>query len=87
MLFHCENKFFWLFLSVIDNLYNTVHKLILDFQEPTTSQKYYYKVGREGFWSEERSFTLRNRNEVISNGYNYLQITDQQGFNAEEYES
>ena len=67
----------------------TVHKLIVDFPEPNsgTTQKYYYKVGREGFWSEERSFTMRNRQDVITNGYNYLQVTDQQGFNGEEYES
>ena len=67
----------------------TVHKLILDFPEPTlgTTQKYYYKVGREGFWSDERSFTMRNRQDVVTNGYNYLQVTDQQGFNGEEYEA
>ncbi len=65
----------------------TTHKFIKDFPEPTTSKTYKYKVGREGFWSEERSFTLRNRNVVIENGYNVAHITDPQGFNAEEYET
>ena len=67
----------------------TVHKLIKDFDEPTagTTQKYYYKVGRVGFQSEERSFTIRNRSDLITNGFSYLQVTDQQGFNEEEYET
>lgn len=65
----------------------TVHKLILDFEEPASIQKYYYKVGREGAWSEERSFTLRNRQSCIDNNFDFLQITDQQGFNSEEYET
>lgn len=65
----------------------TVHKFIKDFEEPTDTQKYYYKVGREGAWSEERSFTLRNRDKVIENGFNFLQVSDQQGFNSEEYET
>lgn len=67
----------------------TIHKIILDFPEPAqgTTQKYYYKVGREGFWSEEKSFTMKNRNDVISNGFSFLQVTDQQGFNSEEYET
>lgn len=67
----------------------TVHKFIKDFPEPGigVTKTYYYKVGREGFWSEERSFTLRNRADVIANGFNFLHVTDQQGFNTEEYES
>ncbi len=65
----------------------TVHKLILDFEEPDTEQKYYYKVGRDNAWSEERSFTLRNRQLCIDNNFKFLQVTDQQGFNSEEYET
>ena len=65
----------------------TVHKFIKDFDEPTDTQKYFYKVGRDGAWSEERSFTLRNRDKVIESGFNFLQVTDQQGFNGEEYET
>lgn len=67
----------------------TVHKFIKDFTEPTagTTITYYYKVGRDGFWSSEKSFTLRNRSDVIANGFNYVQVTDQQGFTGEEYES
>lgn len=64
----------------------TVHKFLKDFDEPVDTQKYLYKVGRDGAWSEERSFTLKNRDKVIANGYNFLQISDQQGFNGEEYE-
>lgn len=65
----------------------TVHKFIKDFEEPADTQKYYYKVGRDGAWSEERSFTLRNRDKVIERGFNFLQVSDQQGFNHEEYET
>lgn len=64
----------------------TVHKFIKDFEEPADTQKYYYKVGRDGAWSEERLFTLRNRDKVIESGFNFLQVSDQQGFNHEEYE-
>lgn len=65
----------------------TVHKFIKDFEEPSDTQKYFYKVGRDGAWSEERSFTLRNRDKVIERGFNFLQVSDQQGFNEEEYET
>ena len=65
----------------------TTHKFIKDFEEPATTQVYFYRVGREGHWSDERSFTLRNRQSVINNGFNFLQITDQQGFNGEEYKT
>ena len=67
----------------------TVHKFIKDFDEPIsgTTKTYYYKVGRDGAWTEERSFTLRNRADVIASGFNFLHVTDQQGFNNEEYES
>lgn len=65
----------------------TVHRFIKDFEEPISEQKYIYKVGRDGAWSEERSFTLKNREQVISNGFKFLQVTDQQGFNAEEYKT
>lgn len=64
----------------------TTHKLIKDFEEPTTTQKYFYKVGREGAWTETRSFVLRNRQKCITDGYNFMQFSDQQGFNNEEYE-
>lgn len=67
----------------------TTHKIIKDFDEPVvgTTQKYYYKVGREGFQTEERAFTIRNRSDLVTNGFNFLQVTDQQGFNQEEYET
>ena len=65
----------------------TVHKFIKDFSEPSETKKYYYKVGKDGAWSEERSFVLRGRNYVINNGYNFLHVSDQQGFTGEEYET
>lgn len=65
----------------------TTHKFIMDFEEPVDTQVYYYKVGREGHWSDERSFTLRSRQSVIDNGFQFLQISDQQGFNGEEYKT
>lgn len=64
----------------------TVHKFIADFPEPSDIIKWEYQVGREGAWSEVRTFTLRNRQSIITNGFDFLQISDQQGFNAEEYE-
>jgi hypothetical protein len=70
-----------------DGVAFTVHKFMKVFDEPTTTKTYYYKVGRDGYWSEERSFTLRNRDTVIANGYNFVQVTDQQGFNQEEYKT
>ena len=67
----------------------TTHKIIRDFTEPISgvTKKWYYKVGRDNAWTDVRSFTLRNRTDVITNGYNFLQVTDQQGFNHEEYEA
>lgn len=65
----------------------TVHKFIVDFDEPEDERVIYYRVGRPGAWSEERSFTLRNRQKVIDNGFNFLHHTDQQGFIEEEYET
>lgn len=67
----------------------TVHKYIKDFTEPLSgiTTKIYYKVGKDNAFSDVRSFTLRNRADVIASGFNYLQVTDQQGFNSEEYES
>ena len=68
----------------------TVHKFIIEFPEPSAEKPEvtkYYKVGRPGAWTEERSFTLRNRQYVIDKGFNFLQHTDQQGFVEEEYET
>lgn len=65
----------------------TVHKFIKDWEEVSVPTVIKYKVGREGFWSEEKSFTLRNRNSVVASGHNFVQVTDQQGFNKEEYET
>ena len=67
----------------------TTHKIILDFTTPTagTTTTYYYRVGRPGYWTSERSFTMRNRDDVISSGFNFLQVTDQQGFKGEEYQT
>lgn len=65
----------------------TVHKFIHDFEEPEDTQVYYYKVGREGFWSDVHSFTMRNRDKVIERGFQFVQTTDQQGFHDEEYET
>ena len=68
----------------------TVHKFIHDFPEVSYEEKektYFYKVGRDGAWTEEKSFTLRNRDYVIETGFNFLHISDQQGFVEEEYET
>ena len=67
----------------------TVHKFIKDFSEPTegTTVKYKYRVGRPGAWSKDRYFTLRNRADVITNGHNFLHITDEQGNTEEEYQT
>lgn len=65
----------------------TVHKCIIDLPEPDDSETYTYKVGYKDNWTDERTFTLRNRQKVIDSGFNFIQVTDQQGFNAEEYET
>ena len=66
----------------------TVHKFIKDFPEPEigTTKVYKYKVGRPGAWSEEYEFTMRNRDDVRALGFNFLQVSDEQGFTEEEYE-
>ena len=80
------NRIRWI---TTDGMSVTTHKVIADFTQPTagTTQKYYYRVGRPGYWSTERSFTMRNRSDVITNGFNFCQVTDQQGFKGEEYET
>lgn len=70
-----------------DGTYFTVHKVIVDLEEPDLTQKYIYRVGCEGNWTEEKTFILRNRQDAIDNGFNFLQVSDQQGFNQEEYET
>lgn len=70
-----------------DGTYFTVHKCLVDFEEPQERQKYIYRVGYEGHWTNERSFEIRNRQDAIDKGFNYLHVTDQQGFNQEEYET
>lgn len=65
----------------------TTHKLIIDLDEPATEQKYFYKVGKNGAWSDDRSFVLRGRDYCISNGFNFMHFSDQQGFITEEYET
>lgn len=70
-----------------DGTYFTVHKCLVDFEEPVERQKYIYRVGYEGFWTNERSFEIRSRQDTIDKGFNYLHVSDQQGFNQEEYET
>ena len=65
----------------------TVHKFIHDFPEPEDTQVYNYKVGRDGYWSDTHQFTMRNRDKVIERGFQFVQVTDQQGFHDEEYET
>lgn len=64
----------------------TVHKFIKDWNEVDEPTTIYYKVGREGAWTEEHSFTLRNRNSVKKSN-NFLHISDSQGHIKEEYET
>lgn len=67
----------------------TVHKFIKDFTEPVSGETvvYKYKSGRPGFWTPVKTFTLRNRDDVRVNGFNFLHVTDEQGFVEEEYET
>ena len=74
-----------------DGTYFTSHKCIIDLYDwnsdgPDSDEIYVYRVGYKYNWTDERTFTLRNRQSVISNGFSYVQFTDQQGFNQEEYE-
>lgn len=70
-----------------DGIAFTVHKFFKDWPEFAEKTEIKYKVGREGFWSDERTITFRNRDEVIANGFNFLHVTDQQAFNPEEMET
>ena len=63
----------------------TSHKIILRFQEPNPIQIYEYQVGYGDYFTDIKTFTLRSRQSVINNGFSFVQVTDQQGFNAEEY--
>ena len=65
----------------------TSHKFIKSWDEPTTTQTIYYRVGKDGAWSDVKQFTLRNRDNAISSGFSFVQVTDQQGFNQEEYKT
>lgn len=74
-----------------DGTYFTAHKCIIDLYEPTsngpaTEEIWEYQVGYEDNWTKIRTFTLRNRQDIINNGFKFVQVTDQQGFNQEEYE-
>ena len=53
---------------------------------PTEDETYEYRVGWEDHWTDIKTFTLRNRQSVINDGFSFVQVTDQQGFNQEEYE-
>lgn len=64
----------------------TVHKFIKDWDEVDEPTTIYYKVGREGNWTEEHSFTLRNRNSIKEEN-TFLHISDSQAHTKEEYES
>ena len=69
-----------------DGTYFTSHKCIIDLYDwhsdgPQEDETYVYRVGYKDNWTDERTFTLRNRRSVISNGFSFVQFTDQQGFN------
>lgn len=66
-----------------DGTYFTAHKCIIDL---TNTGVYEYRVGWEDHWTDIKTFTLRSREDVINNGFTFVQVTDQQGFNQEEYE-
>lgn len=70
-----------------DGTYFTVHKVILDFPEPIegATHVYEYQVGYNRNYTDIRTFTLRNRKDCQN--FSFVQVTDQQGFNAEEYNS
>lgn len=66
-----------------DGTYFTVHKCIIDLDEVGT---YEYRVGWEDHWTDVKTFTLKSREDAIKEGFSFVQVTDQQGFNQEEYE-
>lgn len=68
-----------------DGTYFTAHKIILTFPEPTDTQIYEYQVGYGDYFTDIKTFTLRSRQKVKNEGFSFIQVTDQQGFNAEEY--
>lgn len=46
---------------------------------------YTYKVGEEGKWSDEYNFTVKSHADNLS--YTFVQVTDQQAWNAMEYDA
>lgn len=67
----------------------TTHRVIIRGLKAGT---YEYKVYRkdDGTYTNKnerpRSFTIRTDSDVVENGFNFIQTTDQQGANWEEYE-
>lgn len=46
---------------------------------------YVYKAGEEGKWSEEYTFIVKSKNN--SSSFTFAQVSDQQGWNAAEYDA
>jgi hypothetical protein len=64
-----------------DGTYFTAHKVIIDLYDwkgdgPETSETYVYRVGYNNNWTDEKKFTLRNRQDIIKNGFSFVQTTD-----------
>lgn len=80
-----------------DGTYFTAHKVIIDLYAPfengkltdgpSAEETYEYQAGYNNYWTDTKEFTLRNRQDIIKNGFKFVQVTDQQGFNAEEYKT
>jgi hypothetical protein len=74
-----------------DGTYFTSHKCIVDLYDPEgdgpeSTEIWEYQVGYNEHWTDIHTFTLRNKATVAKEGFEFLQVTDQQGFNQEEYE-
>lgn len=69
----------------VDGTNFTVHKVIIKNLTPGV---YKYRVGTslENYISEEYQFEVKDDATLETTGWNFVQITDQQGFNWNEYE-
>ena len=67
----------------------TTHRVIIRGLTAGDYEYQVYRVGDESYTNKDnrnRKFSIRTDKDVVKNGFNFVQTTDQQGANWEEYE-
>lgn len=64
----------------------TTHRIILTGFTAGTYEYYVSREGDDSWKSKTRKFTVRTDSEINTNGFTFMQTTDQQGASWEEYE-